>query len=54
MGWLANQTEKNILDEDIFRNTGQSTDHSIFTFFNDVRNLQEGTYKWDGDTWIRK
>ena len=28
-------------------NTGTSTDHSIFTFFGDIKNLEEGTYKWD-------
>jgi len=23
------------------------TDHSIFTFSNDIQSLEEGTYKWD-------
>jgi RHS repeat-associated protein len=47
MGWLANEKEKGLSDDDIHTNTGTSTDHSIFTFFNDIQNLQEGTYKWD-------
>lgn len=48
MGWLANEDE-NGLDpkKDIKTNTGTSTDHSIFTFFGDIQNLEEGTYKWD-------
>jgi RHS repeat-associated protein len=48
MGWLANEDE-NGLDpkKDIQTNTGTSTDHSISTFFNDIQNLEEGTYKWD-------
>lgn len=29
-------------------NTGSSTDHSIFTFLNDMSPLSEGTYKWNG------
>jgi hypothetical protein len=32
---------------DIKTNTGISTDHSIFTFFNDIQSLAEGVYKWD-------
>ncbi len=48
MGWLANEDE-NGLDpkRDIQTNTGKSTDHSIATFFNDIQNLEEGSYKWD-------
>jgi RHS repeat-associated protein len=47
MGWLANEDEKNLDKKDITTNSGTSTDHSIFTFFNDISSLAEGTYKWD-------
>jgi hypothetical protein len=47
MGWLANEDENGLGKKDIQTNTGTSTDHSIFTFFNDIQNLEEGTYKWD-------
>lgn len=45
MGWLANE-DQGLAKEDIKTNTGTSTDHSIFTFFNDISSLAEGTYKW--------
>jgi hypothetical protein len=47
MGWLANEDEKGLSQDDIKTNTGKSTDHSIFTFFGDIKSLKEGTYKWD-------
>ena len=47
MGWLANEDENGLSQGDIKTNTGTSTDHSIFTFFGDIKNLEEGTYKWD-------
>lgn len=27
-------------------------DHSIFTFFSNIGNLQEGTYIWNGTSWV--
>ncbi|MBN8861707.1 MAG: hypothetical protein J0H29_25210, partial [Sphingobacteriales bacterium] len=47
MGWLANEDEKGLGNDDIKTNTGTSTDHSIFSFLGDIQNLEEGTYKWD-------
>jgi hypothetical protein len=52
MGWLANEEEQG--DPETHTNTGSSTDHSIFTFFNDISKLEEGTYKWDGDKWVKQ
>jgi hypothetical protein len=54
MGWLANQDEKGLGKEDIKTNTGTSTDHSIFTFFNDISSLAEGTYTWNGSKWVKQ
>jgi hypothetical protein len=31
-----------------------NTDHSISTFFNDIQNLKEGTYKWDGNKFVKQ
>lgn len=52
MGWLVN--ESGLAQEDIRTNTGTSTDHSIFTFFNDISSLAEGTYKWNGTQWVKQ
>jgi len=52
MGWLANEDEKGLGTDNVKTNTGTSTDHSIFTFFNDISSLQEGSYKWDGKQWV--
>ncbi len=54
MGWLANEDEKGLDKSDIKTNTGTSTDHSIFTFFNDISSLAEGTYKWEGGKWVKQ
>jgi len=54
MGWLANEIEKGMLGKDVFTNTGKSTDHSIFSFLGDISRLEEGTYIWDGNKWIRQ
>lgn len=55
MGWLANGDEQGLdPKKDIITNSGISTDHSIFTFFNDIKNLAEGTYKWDGKNWAKQ
>ncbi|RXP52376.1 hypothetical protein EC396_11295 [Lutibacter sp. HS1-25] len=52
LGWLANQDENGKVD--VQTNTGNSTDHSIMTFFNDISNMSEGTYKWDGKNWVKQ
>lgn len=54
MGFLANEDEQGLDKSDIKTNTGNSTDHSIFTFLNDITSLAEGTYKWDGSKWIKQ
>jgi len=52
MGGLANEEEQG--DKDTHTNTGTSTDHSISTFFNDISKLEEGTYKWDGNKFVKQ
>jgi hypothetical protein len=54
MGWLANEEENGIDKKDVRTNTGTSTDHSIFTFMNDISSLSEGKYKWNGSQWIKQ
>jgi RHS repeat-associated protein len=56
MGWLANEDEKGLDKKDIKTNTGTSTDHSIFSFFNDISSLAKGTYKWDeaNKKWVKQ
>jgi RHS repeat-associated protein len=54
MGWLANEDEQGLSKGSIRTNTGTSTDHSIFTFLNDISSLSEGTYKWNGNKWIKQ
>jgi hypothetical protein len=55
MGWLANEDEKGLdPQKDIITNSGTSTDHAIISFLNDINNLAEGTYKWDGSKWIKQ
>ena len=46
-GWLANEEE-----EGPHENNESSTNgsHSIFSFLNDIKNLQTGTYKWNEKT----
>ncbi|HRF35561.1 MAG TPA: RHS repeat-associated core domain-containing protein, partial [Cyclobacteriaceae bacterium] len=52
MGGLANEEEQG--DKETHTNTGSSTDHSIFSFFNDISKLSEGTYTWDGSKWVKQ
>ena len=54
MGWLANENVSGLSKENIRTNTGTNTDHSIFTFFNDISSLSEGTYKWNGSKWEKQ
>jgi len=54
MGWLANEDEQGLEQDDIKTNTGTSTDHSVTKFFNDINELEEGTYVWNGSTWIKQ
>jgi hypothetical protein len=54
MGWLANEQEQGMDEGDVHTNTGSSTDHSIFSFFNDIGKLEEGTYTWDGSKWVKQ
>jgi len=52
LGWLANENEQALDKRSIITNSGKSTDHSIFSFFNDISSLAPGVYKWDGSDWI--
>ena len=54
LGFLANEDEKGLSKENITTNSGPSTDHNIFSFFNDISSLAAGTYKWDGKNWIKQ
>lgn len=49
MGWLANEQEEGA--QQVPPTQGDSSDHSILSFFNDISNMQEGTYKWSGSSW---
>lgn len=47
-GWLANEEEKGKVE---YKKSNSSSDaHSIFLFFLDINQLQEGKYKWNEDT----
>lgn len=52
MGWLANEEESGNVN--VYTNTGTSSAHSIMTFFNDISKLAEGTYKWNGTSWVKQ
>jgi len=49
-GDLANEMEKGA--EQVPPAKGDSGSHFITSFFNDISNLQEGTYKWNGSKFI--
>ena len=42
-GWLANEKQKGVDD---YAEDENEAAHSIFTFLNNIENLQEGTYRW--------
>jgi hypothetical protein len=44
-GWLANEKEKGKVEQK--KSNSNSKAHSIFSFFADISQLQEGTYIWD-------
>jgi RHS repeat-associated protein len=45
---LAEERQGGLSDENYYETDGE---HSIFTFFSDISNLQEGTYLWNGNSW---
>ena len=45
-GWLANEKEKGKV-ELVEPAEGDGSDHAIYSFFGDIKKIQEGTYKWD-------
>lgn len=53
MGWLANERQNGLNDNNYYEDSKEAA-HSIFTFFNDVQKLQQGTYEWSGSSWICK
>ncbi|SEM68306.1 RHS repeat-associated core domain-containing protein [Chryseobacterium taichungense] len=48
---MANERENGV-DDDHYKENSNHTGHSIFYFFQNLQNLQEGTYTWDGKNWI--
>ena len=52
IGWLANEKEEGA--DDVHENEGETTDHSVVSFFSNISDLQEGTYVWDKEKeeWI--
>lgn len=54
LGWLANENENGKVETTT--NTDSSTDHSIMSFMSDIKNLSEGTYKWDASKkqWVKQ
>lgn len=52
LGWLANEDEPGADQVSVDKN--DNSDHSIFSFFNDINKLEEGTYKWDGSKWVKQ
>jgi RHS repeat-associated protein len=54
LGWLANENQEGKVETTT--NTDNSTDHSIMSFMNDIKNLSEGTYKWDSSQkqWLKQ
>lgn len=50
-GIVADQRQNNLPDTN-YRVDFQRDNHSIYSFFNDISKLQEGTYIYDGNNWI--
>ncbi|MFQ9736000.1 MAG: RHS repeat domain-containing protein [Alistipes sp.] len=50
-GIIADQRQKNLPDDN-YREDSKQDRHSIYSFFNDISQLQEGTYVYDGHNWI--
>ncbi|MEC5145781.1 DUF6443 domain-containing protein [Chitinophaga sp. 212800010-3] len=46
-GWLANKREKGDID---YRESTTIGAHTIFSFFDNIQSLQEGTYLWNAET----
>ena len=47
--YIANQKQKGLEN---YYNDKQQGSHAITSFFNDISKLKEGTYIWNGSTWI--
>lgn len=50
---MANQRENGVDDNHYKENTNH-TGHSISLFFQNISQLQEGTYTWNGSSWVRQ
>jgi RHS repeat-associated protein len=46
---LAEDRQEGLSDENYYESNGE---HSIFTFVENINDLQEGTYKWNGSEWV--
>lgn len=53
LGWLANERQEGLSDGNYYESDTEAA-HNILTFFNNIDDLQEVTYKWDEDKneWI--
>lgn len=46
---MADERQEGLNNEDYNEKSGA---HSIMTYLGDVSKLQEGTYKWNGSSWV--
>jgi hypothetical protein len=46
--WLANQRQQGVDEQNDDEN---ESSHSISTFINNISQLKEGIYKWNGEDW---
>ena len=52
-GFLADYRQWELDDENYFENPDCSS-HAIVSFINKIIKLEEGTYAWDGEKWVRQ
>ena len=52
-GFLADYRQWELDDENYFENPDCSS-HAIVSFINEIIKLEEGTYAWDGEKWVRQ
>ena len=50
-GTIADQRQKNLPDDN-YKEDPRQNKHSIYSFFNDISQLEEGVYIYDGNNWI--
>ena len=52
-GFLADYRQWGLDDDNYFENPDCSS-HAIVSFINEIMKLEEGTYAWDGEKWVRQ